>query len=217
MLDYQRVTAPLRTGSGEPLLLLHGLGTSRRDFTAVLPALTDRFDVINVDLPGIGRSPDLEQRTTVAAITDAVEHTLDAEGLDRVHVLGNSLGARIALELAIRGRARSVVAIAPSGLNILQERLYQGAAMGLARIVMRAAQPLIAAMSRSAAGRAALLAPLKARPWSTSPEEAIGVREGFAEPCGCVPPCRLTVWAGQRVLRARCCGCRGRGCAGRRA
>ena len=117
----------------------------------------------------------------MAAITDAVEHTLDAEGLDRVHVLGNSLGARIALELAVRGRARSVVAIAPSGVNIPQERLYQGATMGLARIVMRAAQPLIASVSRSAAGRAALLAPLKARPWSTSPEEAIGVREGFAE------------------------------------
>jgi pimeloyl-ACP methyl ester carboxylesterase len=80
------VTAPLsltRTGSGEPLLLLHGLGTSRRDFTAVLPALTDRFDVINVDLPGIGRSPHLEQRPTVAAITDAIEHTLDAEGCQR--------------------------------------------------------------------------------------------------------------------------------------
>jgi len=87
MLDYERVTAPLslRTRSGEPLLLLHGLGTSRRDFTAVIPALTDRFDVINVDLPGIGRSPHLEQRPTVAAITDAVEHTLDAAGLDRVH------------------------------------------------------------------------------------------------------------------------------------
>ena len=85
MLDSERVTAPLslRTRSGEPLLLLHGLGTSRRDFTAVLPALTDRFDVINVNLPGIGRSPHLEQRPTVAAITDAVEHTLDAEGLVR--------------------------------------------------------------------------------------------------------------------------------------
>jgi pimeloyl-ACP methyl ester carboxylesterase len=178
------VTTPLsltRTGSGEPLLLLHGLGSSRRDFTAALPALTDRFDVINVDLPGIGRSPHLEKRPTVAAITDAVEHTLDAEGLGRVHVLGNSLGARIALELAIRGRARSVVAIAPSGLNIPQERLYQGTTMGLARIVMRAAKPLIAPASRSSVGRTALLAPLKARPWSTSPEEAIGAREGFAE------------------------------------
>ena len=118
MLGSERVTAPLsltRKGSGEPLLLLHGLGTSCRDFTAVLPELTDRFDVINVDLPGIGRSPHLAQRPTVAAITDAVEHTLDAEGLGGVHVLGNSLGARIGLELAVRGRARSVpVSIAPT-------------------------------------------------------------------------------------------------------
>jgi pimeloyl-ACP methyl ester carboxylesterase len=178
------VTAPLsltRSGSGEPLLLLHGMGSSRRDFAAVLPALTDRFDVLNVDLPGIGRSRHLDQRPTVAALTDAVERTLDAQGVGRVHVLGNSLGARIALELAVRGRARSVVAIAPSGLNVPQERLYQGAGMGMARIAMRAAEPLIAAVSRSAVGRAALLAPLKARPWSTSPEEAIGAREGFAE------------------------------------
>ncbi|MGV0714667.1 alpha/beta hydrolase [Mycolicibacterium sp. XJ662] len=171
----------IRMGRGEPLLLLHGLGSSRRDFTAVLPALSARFDVINVDLPGIGQSPRLEQRPTVAAITDAVEQTLDVEGLGRVHVLGNSLGARTALELAVRGRARSVVAIAPSGANIPLERLYQGANMGLARIVMRAAKPLIGPLSRWKVGRAALLAPLKAQPWSTSSEEAIGAREGFAE------------------------------------
>ena len=170
-----------RSGSGEPLLLLHGLGSSRRDFTAVLPLLRERFDVINVDLPGIGGSPHLDRRPTVAAITDAVERRLDVERVGRVHVLGNSLGARTALELAVRGRALSVVAIAPSGLNIPQERLYQGTGMGMARIVMRAAEPLIAPVARSAAGRAALLAPLKARPWSTSPEEAVGAREGFAE------------------------------------
>src|SRR4051794_22937828 len=105
------MTAPLdssRTGTGEPLLLLHGWGSSRRDFAAVLPALTERFDVLAVDLPGAGRSQHLLERPTVAAITDAVERTLDAADLGRVHVLGNSLGARIALELAGRGRARSV-------------------------------------------------------------------------------------------------------------
>ena len=60
MLDSQRVTAPLsltRTGSGEALLLLHGLGSSRRDFTAVLPALTDRFDVITSTCPASGGRP----------------------------------------------------------------------------------------------------------------------------------------------------------------
>ncbi|MBB3083283.1 alpha/beta fold hydrolase [Geodermatophilus sabuli] len=170
-----------RSGSGEPLLLLHGMGSSRRDFTAVLPALTERYGVVNVDLPGVGRSPHLQERPTVPAITDAVEHTLDTLGLGRVHVLGNSLGARIALELAVRGRALSVVAIAPSGLNVPQERVLQGAGMGAARVLMRVAEPVIETVSRSAVGRAALLAPLKARPWSTSPEEAVGAREGFAE------------------------------------
>jgi pimeloyl-ACP methyl ester carboxylesterase len=53
--------------------------------------------------------------------------------------------------------------------------------MATARVVMRTLDPLITPLSRSAVGRAALLAPLKARPWSTSPEEAIGAREGFSE------------------------------------
>jgi pimeloyl-ACP methyl ester carboxylesterase len=171
----------VRSGAGEPLLLLHGWGSSRRDFTAVLPALTERFDVLNVELPGSGRSPHLEVRPTVAAITDAVERTLDAEGVGRVHVLGNSLGARVALELARRGRARSVVAIAPSGLNVLPERIVQGTGMALARIVGRTAEPLIGPLSRSALGRTALLSALKARPWATSREDAIGAREGFAD------------------------------------
>ena len=170
-----------RSGRGDPLLLLHGWGSSRRDFTAVLPALAERFEVLNLDLPGAGRSPHLEERPTVAAITDAVERTLDNEDVGRVHVLGNSLGARVALELARRGRARSVVSIAPSGLNIWPERAYQGAGMAMARLVGRTTAPLLGPLSRSAVGRTALMLPLKARPWSTSREEAIGVREGFAD------------------------------------
>jgi pimeloyl-ACP methyl ester carboxylesterase len=178
------VTTPLsftRSGAGEPLLLLHGWGSSRRDFAAVLPALAERFDVLNVDLPGAGRSRHLDVRPTVAAITDAVERTLDAQDVGRVHVLGNSLGARVALELARRGRALSVVSIAPSGLNIVPERIFQGTGMAMARLAGRSAAPLIGPLSRSALGRTALLLPLKARPWSTSREEAIGAREGFAD------------------------------------
>jgi pimeloyl-ACP methyl ester carboxylesterase len=178
------MTAPLlftRSGAGEPLLLLHGWGSSRRDFAAVLPALTERFDVVNMDLPGAGRSPHLLERPTVAAITDAVERTLDGADVGRVHVLGNSLGARVALELARRGRARSVVSIAPSGLNIWPERVFQGTGMAVARLVGRTTSPLIGPLSRSAVGRTALMLPLKARPWATSEEEAVGVREGFAD------------------------------------
>jgi pimeloyl-ACP methyl ester carboxylesterase len=182
---YGRVmTAPLsltRSGAGEPLLLLHGWGSSRRDFSAVSPALAERFEVLNVDLPGAGRSPHLTERPTVTAITDAVERTLDAEDVGRVHVLGNSLGARVALELARRGRARSVVAIAPSGMNVLPERVLQGTGMAAARVVGRAISPLIGPLSRSTVGRIALMLPMKARPWATSEEETLGMREGFAD------------------------------------
>ena len=178
------MTAPLsftRSGAGEPLLLLHGWGSSRRDFSAVLPALTERFDVLNMDLPGAGRSPHLPERPTVAAITDAVERTLDGADVGRVHVLGNSLGARVAIELARRGRARSVVSIAPSGLNVWPERVFQGTGMAVARLVGRTVSPLIGPLSRSAVGRTALMLPLKARPWATGEEEGLGLREGFAD------------------------------------
>jgi pimeloyl-ACP methyl ester carboxylesterase len=176
--------APLsvaRSGQGEPLVLLHGMGSTRRDFTAVVPTLSEHFDVLALDLPGCGESPHLEERPTVAAITDAVERTLDAEGVGRVHVLGNSLGARVGLELALRGRALSVVAIAPSGLNVLPERVFQGTGMAAARVLMRTVAPLVEPLSRSRIGRSAVLAPLKAQPWTTSREEAIGAREGFSD------------------------------------
>jgi pimeloyl-ACP methyl ester carboxylesterase len=157
------------------------MGSSRRDYAKIESTLAKHFEVFNLDLPGVGQSWHLDERPTVAAITDAVERTLDALDLGTVHVLGNSLGARVALELARRGRARSVVAIAPSGLNMLPERLYQGGGMALARLVMRAAAPAVEPLSRHRLGRTALLLPLKARPWATSREEALGARDGFSD------------------------------------
>ena len=177
------MTVPLsltRVGSGEPLLLLHGMGSSRRDFAAVVPELSATFDVLNVDLPGVGRSRHLDQRPTVAALTDAVVRTLDDEGVDRVHVLGNSLGARIALELAVRGRARSVVAISPSGLNTPTERAYQGVLMGTNRVALRRLRTLIPLAARTVVGRSLLLAGLRSTPWLSTEVEARALQGGFA-------------------------------------
>lgn len=171
----------VRSGAGEPLLLLHGMGSSRRDFAAVAPALAEHFEVLAVDLPGAGRSPHLQVRPTVAAIADAVERTLDAAGVGSVHVLGNSLGARVALELAVRGRARSVVAVGPSGMNLPPERLYQGSTMALARVGLRLAGPVLEPLAQSRLARVALLGPLKSSPWRTSPDEALGAKEGFSD------------------------------------
>ena len=170
-----------RAGSGEPLLLVHGIGTTHADFAALRPGLDARYDVLAPDLPGHADSPPLSGRPTIGAIADALEADLDTLGIGRVHVLGSSIGARVALELAIRGRARSVVAIAPSGLGLPPERVYMGAVMSTARVLMRTIRPVIDTAARFPLGRALLLANLRAAPWLASEPEARALRNGFAE------------------------------------
>jgi pimeloyl-ACP methyl ester carboxylesterase len=170
-----------RAGRGEPLLLLHGIGSTRDDFSALLPPLAEHFDVLALDLPGHGGSPVGTWPPTVAALTDAVEADLDARGLGRVHILGNSLGARIGIELAVRHRARSVVALSPSGLGLPTERLHQGVLMATARTLTRTLRPLLGTLARTPAGRTALLAGMRARPWEASESEALAMRGGFAD------------------------------------
>jgi pimeloyl-ACP methyl ester carboxylesterase len=180
-----------RAGSGEPLLLLHGIGTTREDFWALRPELEASYDVLAVDLPGHGDSPALLQRPTVCAITDAIESDLDVLGMGRVHVLGNSLGARLGLELARRQRALSVVAISPSGLNLPHERIYQGAALSILRLLISTLGPAIGPLARLPAGRAALLTGLRSQPWLASEQEALALRDGFG---ACEDFWRLLWW-----------------------
>jgi pimeloyl-ACP methyl ester carboxylesterase len=101
-----------------------------------------------------------------------------------VHVLGNSLGARIAIELAARQRASSVVALSPSGLGLPAERAHQGMLMARARIVTRTVRPLLGTLATSGAGRTALLTGMRARPWAASEEEALAMKGGFADSTG---------------------------------
>jgi pimeloyl-ACP methyl ester carboxylesterase len=170
-----------RAGHGEaPLVLLHGIGSTKDDFTAVRPLLEEHFEVFAADLPGHGSSPRLSGRATVSRLTDAVEADLDALQVGRVHVLGNSLGGRIALELAARGRALSVVAISPSGMNLPIERMYQGSAMVMNRIGLRGLRRLIEPAARSPLGRTFLLTGLRAAPWRASEAEAAALKDGFA-------------------------------------
>ncbi len=173
-----------RTGSGEPLLVLHGLGSTRDDFAALLPRLAADFDVLSVDLAGHGGSAPVVGTPTVQALTDILEADLDAHGLGRVHVLGNSLGARLALELARRGRALSVVALSPSGLGLWGERFHQGVLMTAARLVNKGIRPWIGTLAASPAGRTALLSNFRARPWEASKTEALAMRGGLADSTG---------------------------------
>ena len=105
------------TGAGdEALVLLHGLGMSPRVWDAVRPLLGPRHHLVTPALLGHrGGAAPSRRPTTVRDLVDDAERVLDARGLERPHVAGNSLGGWVAIELARRGRARTVCALSPAG------------------------------------------------------------------------------------------------------
>jgi pimeloyl-ACP methyl ester carboxylesterase len=96
---------------------LHGFTSAWGIWQPVLADLVARYEAIAPTLPGHCGGPDFpdDQPITFERSTDAVERLLDAQGIGTAHFVGNSMGGGIALELAKRGRARSVVALAPAG------------------------------------------------------------------------------------------------------
>ena len=110
--------ARYRAGEGEPLVLLHGFTATWRCWLPVLAELVPRFDVFAPTLHGHDGGPQLPDPAvahTVEQATTHVESLLDEAGIETAHLVGNSMGGALALELAKRGRARSVVAISPGG------------------------------------------------------------------------------------------------------
>ena len=103
-------TAFHRGGAGPPLVCLHGFMDTWRTWELVLPALERRHDVLAPTLAGHAGGPPLD-----GEIADAVERAMDEAGFEIAHLAGNSLGGYVALQLAARGRARTVVALAPAG------------------------------------------------------------------------------------------------------
>ena len=97
-------------------MLLHPLGADRSVWAPVTDLLGAERETFAVDLPGFGDSPALAGDTSPAALADTVHRGLVDIGVHEYDVAGNSLGGWVALELALTGRARSVVAIGPAGL-----------------------------------------------------------------------------------------------------
>ena len=81
----------------------------------MLPALEREHDVLAVTLAGHAGGPPLPDPISDSAMVDAVEAAMEEAGMATAHLVGSSLGGYLALQLASRGRARSVVALAPAG------------------------------------------------------------------------------------------------------
>jgi pimeloyl-ACP methyl ester carboxylesterase len=167
-----------RRGSGEPLLLIHPLGGDRQVWAPVLDRLAAVRDTIAIDMPGFGDSPALDAGADAspAALTDAVVEFLAEIGVERPHVAGNSLGGWVALELALRGGARSVTAIAPAGL---WSRTL-GPKPSVARRVAKAALPLLAPVLATPQGRTAALAGVTAHPTRVPARDAVNLVRAYA-------------------------------------
>jgi pimeloyl-ACP methyl ester carboxylesterase len=104
-------------GQGTPLVLLHGgLLTIDINFSGLIPTLAKRHQVIAVELQGHGRTADIDREITPANSATDVVALLDHLRIDRAHILGHSMGAAVALELAVNHptRVRSVVPISGS-------------------------------------------------------------------------------------------------------
>jgi pimeloyl-ACP methyl ester carboxylesterase len=104
-------------GEGSPLVLLHGgMLTIDLNYAGLIPELVGRHRVIGVELQGHGRTADIDRDITPAALAGDVVALLDHLGIDRAHVLGHSMGAAVALELAVShpDRVRSIVPVSGS-------------------------------------------------------------------------------------------------------
>jgi pimeloyl-ACP methyl ester carboxylesterase len=155
-----------RLGAGPPLVLLHGLGMSRRAWDPVVTALAEHFDVIAVDLPGFGSSAVLPAPTvpTPAALAATVADLLDGLGIRTPHVVGNSLGGWVALELAGIRPVASLTLLSPAGLWRDHTPMYARVSLRASRWLAHHAGGLLCMLVRYRVGRILILGQTHGRP-----------------------------------------------------
>lgn len=169
----------------EPLVLLHGIGSFARAWDPVAALLSSEFDVLALDLPGFGDRPPLAGvEPTPEALADAVAAVLDERGIDRAHVAGNSLGGWIALELAKRGRTRSVCAISPAGFWSGWEQRYANGSLHVSHATAVATRSLAPRIYGSGLGRRLAYGQMTTHGERMPAEDAIAAARNLADSPG---------------------------------
>jgi pimeloyl-ACP methyl ester carboxylesterase len=164
-------------GTGEPVLLIHGLGGISAYWAPITDRLADDVRLLAPDLPGFGRTAPLAgDYVAPRALAEALGAWLDDLGVPKVHVVGHSLGGYVAFELAALGRANSVVGLAPAGLwegetqaAVSRARLRVAHLAAVASHVV--ARPLVRLATRHAGSRL---------PADVSPDLALRLYDSYA-------------------------------------
>ena len=184
--------ATTRTGSGEPVVLLHGIGHRRQAWAPVIEPLAAQYEVIAIDLPGFGESPDLpdglayDMPTTIENFACAFADL----GLDRPHVVGNSLGGAIAIELGAHGLARSVTALAPGGFWNAYDRRRALSLLGSLRLSAMVPESALRRIARIPRLRNQAMRPIFAHPERLTEDEFLADALCMARSPGYKPTAR---------------------------
>lgn len=178
-----------RGGSGPPLVCLHGFTGSWHIWELVLERLEREHTVFAPTLIGHAGGPPLDVPVSHSVVVDAVESALDAEGWDTAHIVGNSLGGHVALQLAARGRARSVVALAPAGGWAAGDRSAHDTYHFFSQMqdVLRESGRHAAFIASSPEGRRAVLEPIAERHDHVPPEMVMRIIQAGARCTGALP------------------------------
>ncbi|GAA5047592.1 alpha/beta fold hydrolase [Nocardia callitridis] len=152
-------------------MLVHGIGSRWQVWEPIIDTLATTFEVIAVDLPGFGESEPLAG-TTVDALTDALAEFLAAEGITRPHLVGNSMGGLIALQLGARGLARSVTAFSPIGFWHTAGRVWCQQSLGKSVVLAGLLDRTLPTILGTAVGRTVFLGLVFGKPWAVGKQIA---------------------------------------------
>ena len=167
-----------RAGAGEPVVLVHGLGSRGDAWGPMTEIVARERAVVAIDLPGFGSSEPDGTEPSIPALADRVERFFEEEGLGRPHVAGNSMGGAVALELGRRGAVRSVAAFSPigfwgtAGRNWARALLAGGVAVG-----RRSPKEGIPEGVRVALTRPGLFLFSTGKPWKLPREEVLAIAD----------------------------------------
>lgn len=161
-----------RAGAGEPVVLIHGIGHRRGAWDPVFHRLAEKYDVIALDLAGFGESAPYPKGVAYNmdhACADLAAN-FEAWGIDKPHVVGNSLGGAISLELAARGLVSSATVLSPAGFFGRLTRFRALIPLLTMWILAHAPAALIKVVANLAIGRRAIGFMLYAHPERASAE-----------------------------------------------
>lgn len=157
----------VRRGTGKPLLLIHGIGSSHRSWDLIINQLSAHRDVIALDLPGFGATPALPGETSIRTLSDAVTAFLADHDLLGIDAVGSSMGARLVLELARRGGVLgAVVSLDPGGFWEGWEVSFFYHSVRLSAQLVNALQPVLPALTHNPISRSLLFLQFSAHPWT---------------------------------------------------